>query len=156
MLVPKDWMPEQCRLVLKVWRIIGLQSRLQDLANKNKDTLITDRVKVVEQLAEAEQSLEKIQEEEVRKSVSATDTQSEDEEEIQFKTKAKKVKVKEFSSSSSSESDLEEEERLEQEIVDLEMKLKKCWNFPSSAFCMTGFVDRYYFMEYYAYSIYGD
>ncbi|KAL6060178.1 hypothetical protein STEG23_004067 [Scotinomys teguina] len=91
-----------------------------------KDALLTDKVKVKEQLAEAEQRLEKIQEEEVRKSVSATDTQSEDEEESQFKTKAKKVKVKVFFSSSSPESDLEEEERLEQEIVDLERKRKKC------------------------------
>ncbi|KAL6087947.1 hypothetical protein STEG23_034972 [Scotinomys teguina] len=72
-----------------------------------KDALLTDKVKVKEQLVEAEQSLEKIQEEEVRKSVSATDTQSEDEEESQFETKAQevKVKVKEFSFSSSSESD---------------------------------------------------
>ncbi|KAL6057306.1 hypothetical protein STEG23_018695, partial [Scotinomys teguina] len=46
-----------------------------------KDALLTDKVKIKEQLVEAEQSLEKIQEEEVRKSVSATDTQSEDEEE---------------------------------------------------------------------------
>ncbi|KAL6056503.1 hypothetical protein STEG23_023116 [Scotinomys teguina] len=75
-----------------------------------KYALLTDKVKVKEQLVEAEQSLEKIQEQEVRKSVSATDTQSEDEEESQFKTKAQKVKVKEFSFSSSSESDLEEEE----------------------------------------------
>ncbi|KAL6042717.1 hypothetical protein STEG23_024389, partial [Scotinomys teguina] len=88
-----------------------------------------DKVEVKEQLVEAEQSLEKIQEEEeVRKSVSATDTQSEDEEESQFETKAQEVKVKEkeFSFSSSSESDSEEEERLEQEIVDLKRKLKKC------------------------------
>ncbi|KAL6086914.1 hypothetical protein STEG23_024262 [Scotinomys teguina] len=92
-----------------------------------EDALLTDKVKVKEQLVEAEQSLEKIQEEEVRKSVSATDTQSEDEEESQFGTKAQevKVKVKEFSFSSSSESDSEEEERLEQEIVDLKRKLKK-------------------------------
>ncbi|KAL6093653.1 hypothetical protein STEG23_026359 [Scotinomys teguina] len=76
-----------------------------------KDALLTDKVKVKEQLAEAEQSLEKIQEEEVRKSVSATDTQSEDEEESQFKTKAQEVKVQGFLSSSSSKSDLEEEER---------------------------------------------
>ncbi|KAL6087064.1 hypothetical protein STEG23_025137 [Scotinomys teguina] len=76
-----------------------------------KDVLLTDKVKVKEQLVEAEQSLEKIQEEEVRKSVSVTDTQSEDEEESQHKTKAKKVKVKESSSSSSSKSDSEEEER---------------------------------------------
>ncbi|KAL6047704.1 hypothetical protein STEG23_008954 [Scotinomys teguina] len=46
-----------------------------------KDALLTDKVKVKEQLVEAEQSLEKIQEEEVRKSVSATDTESEDEKE---------------------------------------------------------------------------
>ncbi|KAL6092038.1 hypothetical protein STEG23_022244 [Scotinomys teguina] len=91
-----------------------------------KDALLTDKVKVKEQLADAEQSLEKIQEEEVRKSVSATDTQSEDKKESQFKTKAVKVKVKVFFSSSSPESDLEEEERLEQEIVDLERKRKKC------------------------------
>ncbi|KAL6086571.1 hypothetical protein STEG23_032579, partial [Scotinomys teguina] len=78
-----------------------------------KDTLLTDKVKVKEQLIEAEQSLEKIQDEEVRKSVSATDTQSVDEEESQLKTKAKRVKVKEFSSSSSSGSDLEEEESSE-------------------------------------------
>ncbi|KAL6091704.1 hypothetical protein STEG23_017443 [Scotinomys teguina] len=92
-----------------------------------EDALLTDKVKVKEQLVEAEQSLEKIQEEEVRKSVSATDTQSEDEEESQCKTKVQemKVKVKEFSFSSSSESDSEEEERLEQEIVDLKRKLKK-------------------------------
>ncbi|KAL6089783.1 hypothetical protein STEG23_010798 [Scotinomys teguina] len=79
-----------------------------------KDALLTDKVKVKEQLVEAEQSLEKIQEEEVRKSVSVTDTQSEDEEESQFETKAQevKVKVKEFSLSSSSERDSEEEERL--------------------------------------------
>ncbi|KAL6050940.1 hypothetical protein STEG23_009298 [Scotinomys teguina] len=89
------------------------------------NALLTDKVKVKEQLVEAEQSLEKIQEEEVRKSVSATDTQSEDEEESQFETKAQEVKVKEFSFSSSSESDSEEEERLEQEIVDLKRKLKK-------------------------------
>ncbi|KAL6088971.1 hypothetical protein STEG23_021128 [Scotinomys teguina] len=89
-----------------------------------KDALLTDKVKVKEQLVEAEQSLEKIQEEEVRKSVSATDTQSEDQEESQFETKAQEVKVKEFSFSSSSESDLEEEERLEQEIVNLKRKLK--------------------------------
>ncbi|KAL6089047.1 hypothetical protein STEG23_023392, partial [Scotinomys teguina] len=88
--------------------------------------LLTDKVKVKEQLVEAEQSLEKIQEEEVRKSVSATDTHSEDEEESQLKRKAKKVKVKEFFFSSGSESDLEKEERLEQEIVDLERKRKKC------------------------------
>ncbi|KAL6034324.1 hypothetical protein STEG23_034944 [Scotinomys teguina] len=77
-----------------------------------EDALLTDKVKVKEQLVEAEQSLEKIQEEEVRKSVSATDTQSEDKEESQFETKAQevKVKVKEFSFSSSSESDSEEEE----------------------------------------------
>ncbi|KAL6063180.1 hypothetical protein STEG23_037832 [Scotinomys teguina] len=93
-----------------------------------KDALLTDKVKVKEQLVEAEQSLEKIQEKEVRKSVSATDTQSEDEEESQFETKAQevKVKVKEFSLSSSSERDSEEEERLEQEIVDLKKKLEKC------------------------------
>ncbi|KAL6036676.1 hypothetical protein STEG23_021823 [Scotinomys teguina] len=93
-----------------------------------KDALLIDKMKVKEQLVEAEQSLEKIQEEEVRKSVSVTDTQSEDEEESQFETKAQevKVKVKEFSFSSSSESDSEEEERLEQEIVDLKRKLKKC------------------------------
>ncbi|KAL6092185.1 hypothetical protein STEG23_031077, partial [Scotinomys teguina] len=77
--------------------------------------LLTDKGKVKEQLVEAEQSLEKIQEEEVRKSVSATDTQSEDEEESQFKTKAQEVKVKEFSFSSSSESDSEEEERVLQD-----------------------------------------
>ncbi|KAL6031469.1 hypothetical protein STEG23_014635 [Scotinomys teguina] len=76
-----------------------------------KDALLTDKVTVKEQLPEAEQSFEEIQEEEVRKSVSATDTQSEDEEESQFETKTKKVKVKEFSFSSSSESDSEEEER---------------------------------------------
>ncbi|KAL6036998.1 hypothetical protein STEG23_033532, partial [Scotinomys teguina] len=95
--------------------------------NCEEDALLTDKVEVKEQLVEAEQSLEKIQEEEVRKSVSATDTQSEDEEESQFETKVQevKVKVKEFSFSSSSESDLEEEERLEQEIVDLKRKLKK-------------------------------
>ncbi|KAL6082717.1 hypothetical protein STEG23_016472 [Scotinomys teguina] len=75
-----------------------------------ENALLTDKVKVKEQLVEAEQSLEKIQEEEVRKSVSATDTQSEDEEESQFETKAQEVKVKEFSFSSSSESDLGEEE----------------------------------------------
>ncbi|KAL6087430.1 hypothetical protein STEG23_025231 [Scotinomys teguina] len=93
-----------------------------------EDALLTDKVKVKEQLVQAEQSLEKIQEEEVRKSVSVTATQSENEEESQFETKAQevKVKVKEFSFSSSSESDSEEEERLEQEIVDLKMKLKKC------------------------------
>ncbi|KAL6034726.1 hypothetical protein STEG23_021962 [Scotinomys teguina] len=90
-----------------------------------KDALLTDKVKVKEQLVEAEQSLEKIKEEEVRKSVSATATQSEDEE-SKFKTKAQKVKVKEFSFSSSSESDWKEEERLEKEIVDLKRKLKKC------------------------------
>ncbi|KAL6092871.1 hypothetical protein STEG23_028626 [Scotinomys teguina] len=90
-----------------------------------KDALLTDKVKVKEQLVEEEQSLEKIQEEEVRKSVSASDTQSEDKEESQFETKAQEVKVKEFSFSSSSESDSEEEERLEQEIVDLKRKLKK-------------------------------
>ncbi|KAL6038240.1 hypothetical protein STEG23_034913 [Scotinomys teguina] len=84
-----------------------------------KDALLTEKVKVKEQLAEAEQSLEKIQEEEVRKSISATDTQSEDKKESQFKTKAENMKVKGLSSSSSSESDSEEEERLEQEIVDL-------------------------------------
>ncbi|KAL6092808.1 hypothetical protein STEG23_011485 [Scotinomys teguina] len=89
-----------------------------------KDALLTDKVKVKEQLVEAEQPLEKIQEEEVRKSVSATDTQSEDKEESQFETKAQKVKVKEFSFRSSSESD--SKERLEQEIVDLKRKLKKC------------------------------
>ncbi|KAL6032808.1 hypothetical protein STEG23_008162 [Scotinomys teguina] len=89
-------------VTFSIWRLI-------------KDALLTDKVlKVKEQLVEAEQSLEKIQEEEVRKSVSATDTQSEDEEESQFETKAQevKVKVKEFSFSSSSESDSEEEERL--------------------------------------------
>ncbi|KAL6064421.1 hypothetical protein STEG23_020148 [Scotinomys teguina] len=73
-----------------------------------KDALHTDKVKVKEQLVEAEQSLEKIQEEEVRKSVSATDTQSEDEEESQSKTKAVKVRVKEFSFSSSQEKFSEE------------------------------------------------
>ncbi|KAL6090555.1 hypothetical protein STEG23_024341 [Scotinomys teguina] len=57
-----------------------------------QDALLTDKVKVKEQLVEAEQSLEKIQEEEVRKSVSAPDTQSEDEEESQFEAKAQKVK----------------------------------------------------------------
>ncbi|KAL6066004.1 hypothetical protein STEG23_002472 [Scotinomys teguina] len=56
-----------------------------------KDALLTDKVKVKEQLVEAEQSLEKIQEEEVRKSVSATDTQSKDEEESQFKNKAQRA-----------------------------------------------------------------
>ncbi|KAL6029855.1 hypothetical protein STEG23_037663 [Scotinomys teguina] len=93
-----------------------------------KGALLTSKVKVKEQLVEAEQSLEKIQEEEVRKSVSATATQSEDKEESQFETKSQevKVKVKEFSFSSSSESDLEKEERLEQKIVDLKRKLKKC------------------------------
>ncbi|KAL6089933.1 hypothetical protein STEG23_027245 [Scotinomys teguina] len=84
-----------------IWRLI-------------KDALLTDKGKVKEQLVEAEQSLEKIQEEEVRKSVSALDTQSEDEEESQFKTKAQEVKVKEFSFSSSSESDSEEEERYQE------------------------------------------
>ncbi|KAL6063984.1 hypothetical protein STEG23_028504 [Scotinomys teguina] len=93
-----------------------LKGEQQDSANfkmlhHKKDALLTDKGKVKEQLVEAEQSLEKIQEEEVRKSVSATDTQSEDEEESQFKTKAQEVKVKEFSFSSSSESDSEEEER---------------------------------------------
>ncbi|KAL6089626.1 hypothetical protein STEG23_010584 [Scotinomys teguina] len=99
-------------VTFSIWRLV-------------KDALLTDKVKVKEQLVEAEQSLEEIQEEE-RKSASKTDIQSEDEEESQLKTKAKKVKVKEFSSSFSSESDLEEEERLEQEIVDLERKRKKC------------------------------
>ncbi|KAL6073423.1 hypothetical protein STEG23_033164 [Scotinomys teguina] len=99
-------------VTFSIWRLV-------------KDALLTDKVKVKEQLVEAEQSLEKIQEEEVRKSVSATDTQSEDQEESQFETKAQEVKVKEFSFSSSSESDSEEEERLEQEIVDLKRKLKK-------------------------------
>ncbi|KAL6032266.1 hypothetical protein STEG23_037283 [Scotinomys teguina] len=102
-------------VTFSIWRLV-------------KDALLTDKMKVKEQLVEAEQSLEKIQEEEVRKLVSATDTQSEDEEESQFETKAQevKVKVKEFSFSCSSESDSEEEERLEQEIVDLKRKLKKC------------------------------
>ncbi|KAL6084686.1 hypothetical protein STEG23_024399 [Scotinomys teguina] len=77
-----------------------------------EDALLTDKVKIKEQLAEAEQSSGKIQKEEVRKSVSATDTQSEDKEESHIKTKAKKVKVKGFLSSSSSESDSEEEERI--------------------------------------------
>ncbi|KAL6070451.1 hypothetical protein STEG23_032327, partial [Scotinomys teguina] len=88
-----------------------------------EDAQLTDKMKVKEQLAEAEQSLEKIQKEEVRKSVSVTDTQFEDEEESQLKTKAKKLKVEESSSSSSFESDSEEEEKLEQEIVNLEKKI---------------------------------
>ncbi|KAL6084000.1 hypothetical protein STEG23_002519 [Scotinomys teguina] len=100
-------------VTFSIWRLI-------------KDASLTDKVKVKEQLVEAKQSLEKIQEEEVRKSVSATDTQSEDEEESQFETKAQEAKVKEFSFSSSSESDSKEEERLEQEIVDLKKKLKTC------------------------------
>ncbi|KAL6074352.1 hypothetical protein STEG23_012102, partial [Scotinomys teguina] len=93
-------------VTFSIWRLV-------------KDALLTDKVKVKEQLVEAEQSLEKIQEEEVRKSVSATDTQSEDEEESQFETKAQevKVKVKEFSLSSSSERDSEEEERTGQAAV---------------------------------------
>ncbi|KAL6071525.1 hypothetical protein STEG23_024496, partial [Scotinomys teguina] len=99
------------------WRFLprsGKQDLTDEIAKRAncEDALLTDKVKVKEQLVEAEQSLEKIQEEEVRKSVSATDTQSEDEEESQFKTKAKKVKVKVFFSSSSPESDLEEEESL--------------------------------------------
>ncbi|KAL6087818.1 hypothetical protein STEG23_024848 [Scotinomys teguina] len=69
-----------------------------------------DKVKVKEQLVKAEQCLEKIQDKEVRKSVSVTDIQSEDEEESQLKPKAKKVKVKVFLSNSSSESDSEKEE----------------------------------------------
>ncbi|KAL6088796.1 hypothetical protein STEG23_010163 [Scotinomys teguina] len=85
-------------VTFSIWRLV-------------KDALPTDKVKAKEQLVEAELSLEKIQEEEVRKSVSATATQSEDKEESQFETKAQEVKVKEFSFSSSSESDSEEEER---------------------------------------------
>ncbi|KAL6088860.1 hypothetical protein STEG23_022683, partial [Scotinomys teguina] len=82
------------------------------VTRNHRQRCLTDKVKVKEQSVEAEQSLEKIQEEEVRKLVSATDTQSEDEEESQFETKAQevKVKVKEFSFSCSSESDSEEEE----------------------------------------------
>ncbi|KAL6051742.1 hypothetical protein STEG23_013914 [Scotinomys teguina] len=111
--------PSLARLTL---RRSGKQEQMDEIAKRAN---CEGKVKVKEQLGEAEQSLEKIQEEVVRKSVSATDTQSEDEEESQFETKAKKVKVKEFSFSSSSESDSEEEERLEQEIVDLKRKLKK-------------------------------